>query len=79
VGLEFTNYYTPVLRALHLRRALSFDYQSSTNKNRLVEPLSVGLFNGATYSGGARAGDRRSEGLPLHAHDLDAPGAARRL
>src|ERR1017187_8096319 len=48
-GLEFTNYYTPVLRALHLRRALSFDYQSSTNKNRLVEPLSVGLFNGATY------------------------------
>ncbi len=48
-GLEFTNYYTPVLRALHLRRALSFEYQSSTNKNRVVEPLSVGLFRGAAY------------------------------
>jgi proteasome accessory factor C len=48
-GLEFTNYYTPVLRALHLRRALSFDYRSSTNKNRLVEPLTIGHFKGATY------------------------------
>jgi proteasome accessory factor C len=48
-GLEFTNYYTPVLRALHLHRALSFDYQSSTNKNRLVEPLTIGLFRGAAY------------------------------
>jgi proteasome accessory factor C len=48
-GLEFTNYYTPVLRALHLRRTLSFDYRSSTNKNRLVEPLTIGHFKGATY------------------------------
>jgi proteasome accessory factor C len=48
-GLEFTNYYTPILRALNLRRAVSFDYQSSANKNRIVEPLTVGLFNGAAY------------------------------
>jgi predicted DNA-binding transcriptional regulator YafY len=48
-GLEFTNYYTPILRALHLRRAVSFDYHSSTNKNRMVEPLTVGVFNGAAY------------------------------
>jgi proteasome accessory factor C len=48
-GLEFTNYYTPILRALHLRRVVSFDYQSSANKNRMVEPLTVGVFNGATY------------------------------
>jgi len=48
-GLEFTNYYTPILRALHLGRALSFEYQSNTNKVRLVEPLSVRVFNGIAY------------------------------
>jgi proteasome accessory factor C len=48
-GLEFTNYYTPVLRALNLRRALSYDYQSSTNKTRVVEPLAVGVFSGVSY------------------------------
>lgn len=48
-GLEFTNYYTPVLRALHLRRVLTFDYQSSTNKSRRVDPLLVGLFHGVAY------------------------------
>ena len=48
-GLEFTNYYTPILRALHLRRALSFEYQSNSNKQRLVEPLSVRVYNGIAY------------------------------
>jgi len=48
-GLEFSSYYTPVVRALRLRRALSFHYQSSTNKMRVVEPLIIDVFNGASY------------------------------
>jgi len=42
-------YYTPVMRALKLRRALAFDYQSGANKPRLVEPLLIDVFNGVTY------------------------------
>ena len=48
-GLEASNYYTPVLRALNLRRALAFDYLSASNKPRVVEPLVIDVFNGATY------------------------------
>ncbi len=48
-GLEASNYYTPVLRALNLHRALAFDYLSAANKPRLVEPLVVDVFNGASY------------------------------
>ena len=48
-GLEASNYYTPVLRALNLRRALAFDYLSATSKARLVEPLVIDVFNGASY------------------------------
>lgn len=48
-GLEFSNFYTPVLRALNLRRTLAFGYQSSANKVRTVEPLVIDLFNGVSY------------------------------
>src|SRR5665213_3307660 len=48
-GLESSNYYAPVLRAYNLRRALAFDYFSATKKSRLVEPLVIDVFNGATY------------------------------
>ena len=48
-GLEASNYYTPVLRALNLRRALAFDYLSSSSKPRLVEPLVIDVFNGVSY------------------------------
>lgn len=48
-GLEFSNYYNPVLRALRLGRVLAFDYQSSANKLRVVEPLALRVINGATY------------------------------
>lgn len=48
-GLESSNYYTPVLRAYNLRRALAFDYFSATKKTRLVEPLVIDVFDGATY------------------------------
>jgi predicted DNA-binding transcriptional regulator YafY len=48
-GLESSMYYTPVVRALHLQRALTFDYKSGANKPRVVEPLLIGVFNGATY------------------------------
>jgi len=48
-GLEFSNYYTPVLRALNLRRALVFDYRSAANKSRTVEPLAIEVFRGTPY------------------------------
>ncbi|HEY5265906.1 MAG TPA: WYL domain-containing protein [Acidimicrobiales bacterium] len=48
-GLESSNYYTPVLRAFNLKRALAFDYLSATKKPRLVEPLVIDVFRGATY------------------------------
>ncbi|MGC8511239.1 MAG: helix-turn-helix transcriptional regulator [Acidimicrobiales bacterium] len=48
-GLEFTNFVTPVIRALHAQRVLSFDYQSATRKTRVVEPLELRVFEGALY------------------------------
>jgi predicted DNA-binding transcriptional regulator YafY len=48
-GLESSMYFTPVVRALRQRRALVFDYQSGTNKSRMVEPLKIGVFTGISY------------------------------
>jgi len=48
-GLEFSAYYTPLVRALKLHRALTFRYQSSANKMRVVEPLLIDVFNGTSY------------------------------
>ena len=48
-GLEDTTYLTPILRAVRLHRVVSFDYHSSANRTRVVEPLVIGLFHGAVY------------------------------
>ncbi|MDE3065197.1 MAG: WYL domain-containing protein [Acidobacteriota bacterium] len=48
-GLEFSNYYTPVLHALRARRAISFGYHSSSHKTRVVEPLVIEVFHGTPY------------------------------
>jgi len=48
-GLEFSNYYTPVLHALKARRRLSFGYHSSAHKTRVVEPLLIEVFRGTPY------------------------------
>jgi predicted DNA-binding transcriptional regulator YafY len=48
-GLESSNYYTPVLRALKLGRSLAFDYFSAANRPRLVDPLVIDVFYGAAY------------------------------
>jgi proteasome accessory factor BC len=48
-GLEFSNYYTPVLRALKAHRRLTFGYHSSSNKVRVVEPLVIEVFKGTPY------------------------------
>ncbi len=48
-GREASPYLTPILRALHLRRALAFDYLSSTNKTRRVEPLVLDVIRGVGY------------------------------
>ncbi len=48
-GLEFSNYYTPVLHALRARRRLSFAYHSSAHKTRVVEPLVLEVFRGTPY------------------------------
>jgi proteasome accessory factor C len=42
-------YYTPIIRALNLHRAITFDYQSGANKPRVVEPLLIDVFNGVSY------------------------------
>jgi proteasome accessory factor C len=48
-GLESSNYYTPVVRALKLGRSLAFDYFSATNRPRFVDPLVIDVFYGAAY------------------------------
>jgi predicted DNA-binding transcriptional regulator YafY len=48
-GLEFSAYYTPVVRALHQHRVVRFGYQSSANKVRVVEPLIIVVFGGISY------------------------------
>jgi proteasome accessory factor C len=64
-GLEFTNYYTPVLRALNLRRVVRFDYRSSSEKTRDVEPLAVGVFEGAAYLVGRVHGTHEIKGYRI--------------
>ncbi len=48
-GIELSHYLNPVVRALRLNRVLTFDYQSSANKTRTVDPLAIRVLNGATY------------------------------
>jgi len=48
-GLAFSAYYTPIVRALKTHRALRFNYQSATNKERVVDPLVIRFFNGVSY------------------------------
>lgn len=64
-GLEFTNYYTPLLRALNLRRVVRFDYRSSSEKTREVEPLVVGVFEGAAYLVGKVKGTQEIKGYRI--------------
>lgn len=44
-----SNFYTPVLRALKLRRVLRFDYFSSSRKTRTVQPLVIEVVKGVAY------------------------------
>jgi predicted DNA-binding transcriptional regulator YafY len=48
-GLEFSAYLTPVIRAIKVHRAVSFEYQSSVRKARVVEPLEILHERGTTY------------------------------
>ena len=64
-GLEFTNYYTPVLRALNLRRVLRFDYRSASEKSRVVEPMAIGVFEGAAYLVGRVHGTEEIKGYRI--------------
>lgn len=48
-ALTASTFYTPVLRALNLKRALLFDYRSKVDKPRLVEPLLIKVFGASTY------------------------------
>ena len=64
-GLEFTNYYTPVLRALNLHRVLRFDYRSTSEKTREVDPLAIGVFEGAAYLVGRVHGTQEIKGYRI--------------
>ncbi len=64
-GLEFSNYYTPVLHALRARRRLSFDYHSSARKTRVVEPLVIEVFRGTPYLVARVAGTDEVKGYRL--------------
>ncbi len=44
-----SSFYTPTLRAVHLHRALMFDYRSKVEKQRIVEPLLISVFGSSTY------------------------------
>jgi len=48
-GLAGSQYFTPVLRAVNLRRELTFEYLSATKKVRVVQPLVIDVFQGTTY------------------------------
>ena len=48
-GLEYSAYIGPIIRALRLRRVVSFEYQSSTKKVRTVEPLRAYSVDGSYY------------------------------
>ncbi|MBW4030441.1 MAG: WYL domain-containing protein [Acidobacteria bacterium] len=55
-GLEFSAYLTPAIRAIKVRRALRFEYQSSVRKDRVVEPLEILHQGGTSYLVGREVG-----------------------
>jgi len=48
-SLAISNYYNPLVRAVKLQRAVSFEYRSSKLKTRVVEPLLIATFDGSSY------------------------------
>lgn len=48
-GLEFSAFLTPAIRAIKVRRRLSFEYQSSVRKERVVEPFEILHEAGRSY------------------------------
>ena len=48
-GLEFSSYLTPAIRAIKIRRQLTFEYQSTVRKERTVEPLEILHESGSSY------------------------------
>ena len=48
-SLAISNYYNPLVRAIKMQRAVSFEYRSSKLKNRVVEPLLIATFDGSSY------------------------------
>jgi hypothetical protein len=80
-GLEYSAYIGPIIRALRLRRVVSFEYQSSTKKVRTVEPLRTYSVDGSYYlvarvvGSGELKGYRfsRMTSMPIvHAEGFDA-------
>ncbi len=55
-GLEFSAFLTPAIRAINVRRALSFEYQSTVRKTRVVEPLEILHQGGHSYLVAREAG-----------------------
>ena len=48
-GLEYSVNHGPILRAIHLRRRVSFEYQSTAKRERTVEPLTNVQVDGVSY------------------------------
>ncbi len=71
-GLEASNYYTPVLRALNLRRALAFDYLSARQQAARRRAARHRRLQRHELPRRAGEGHARDQGLSLLPHDLDA-------
>ena len=48
-AMPASTYYTPALRSLKLHRVLSFNYHSTSERVRVVEPLLISVFGASTY------------------------------
>lgn len=48
-SIETSRFLTPLIRGAKAKRAVSFDYQSKSNKKRVVEPLLIGVFDDIAY------------------------------
>lgn len=64
-GLEFSAFLTPAIRAINVRRALSFEYQSSVRKTRVVEPLEILNEGGHSYLVARESGGGMIKGYRL--------------
>lgn len=65
-SIETSRFLTPLMRAAKTKHVVSFDYQSKSNKKRVVEPLLIGVFDDISYLVARTCGEAEIKGYRIN-------------